>query len=154
MEMRIESLCCNVKDLDEAIAFFSDLFDTEFVNPTEIIEKNHIKVDNTIVKENIGLGSTAGRCVFAVSPIGIELFQAIPPVEKEGMRGIAFRVSDIEKAKEKLQNKGIRMLQYETIGGFKGATFLADDLHGIRLTLWEYEGVHHYWEALHQKPKK
>lgn len=158
MEMRIESLCWNVKDLDETIAFFSDLFDTEFVNPAEIIEKNHIKVDKTIVKENTKLDfydSTAeGR--FVLSPIGLELFQTIPPLKEEGIRGIAFRVSDIEAAKQKLQNKGIHMFQYETIGGFKGALFSPKDLHGIRLALWEYEGVpdHHYWEALHQKPKE
>lgn len=158
MEMRIESLCWNVKDLDKAVALFSDLFDTEFINPTEIIEKNHIKVDKIIVKENIGLDPyrNAAEARMAVSPIGLELLQTIPPLEKEGIRSIAFRVSDIETAKEKLQSKGIHMLWYETIGGFKGAVFAAADLHGIRLTLCEYEGVPdgYYWEAFHQKPKK
>ena len=155
---RIDHISVFVKDLDKAVAFFSDLFDTEFVDPTEIIEKNHIKVDKTIVKENADLDpfDSTAEAIMAVSPIGLELLQTIPPSEKEGIRAIGFRVSDIEAAKQKLQRKGVRILKYETIGGLKAVTFAPDDLHGIRLAFLEYEGVPdgYYWEAFHQKPKE
>ena len=93
---------------------------------------------------------------FAASPVGIELFQTIPPPEKEGIRSVAFRVDNIEEAKERFQEKGIRMVSHETIGGFKGAIFSADDLHGMRLILCEYhdESDHRYWEAYLQEQKK
>ena len=154
--MKIEQIIWNVEDLNEAVELFSDLFDTEFVNTTEIIEKNNIKVNKTVIKENESPNTIAKEVRFAASPVGIELFQTIPPPEKEGLRSVAFRVDDIEEAKERFQKKGIRMVSHEEIGGFKGVIFSADDLHGMRVILCEYHDVsdYHYWLAYLQEQMK
>jgi len=80
-----------------------------------------------------------GQSRDAMSPIGLEVLQTIPPVEREGVRAIAFKVSNLGEAKEEMKKKGVRHIKDIKIGGFREAVFHPDDVHGIRLCLYQYQ---------------
>ncbi|MFC1993618.1 VOC family protein, partial [Chloroflexota bacterium] len=69
----------------------------------------------------------------------MELIESDPPEEKEGLRALLFKVSDLEQAKAEMKKKGIRLAAEIKWGATKEAIYDARDLHGIRLGLVEYE---------------
>ena len=131
MKARFDRVTINVKNLEEAKAFFSNLLKTTFEDqPDGILEKIEI----------IPRPDSFVKFKFAISPIGIELFQPDPPPEKEGIRNITWRVHDIEDAKEEMREKGISHVFDMKCGGWKEAVYSEADMHGIRWVLNEYGG--------------
>ena len=135
---RLDLVAMDVKDLDEAARFFSDLFETTFENLDTLLAKDGRKSETTVT-EHADRAFEEAPIKLVISPLGIELLQTIPPLEGEGTRAIAFKVSDLEQAKAELKKKGVRLLKEIRAGGFKEAIFSPDDLHGMRLALFEYE---------------
>ena len=117
---KLELVTVNVKNLDEAVKLFSDILGTTFVNLERDVEKTKQK----IAVERTGL---------------MELIESSPPMEKEGVRSPVFKVPNVEQAKAEMKQKGIRLIKEIERSGFKEAIFSPDDLHGIRLSLIEYE---------------
>ena len=131
VRIKFDRVTINVKDLDEAMRFFSKLFDTTFEElPEEVTKRIEITPrPDSFVKFR-----------FAVSPIGIELFQPDPPPEKEGVRNVTWRVDNIEKAREEMGKKGIGHVLDMKCGKWEEAVYRADDMHGVRWVFNEYAG--------------
>jgi hypothetical protein len=70
--------------------------------------------------------------------MGLEVIQTIPPVEKERAYAIAFKVANLEEAKEEMKKKGLRHIKDFKRGGYREAIFHPDDFHGMKLCLCEY----------------
>ncbi|MFC1929668.1 VOC family protein [Chloroflexota bacterium] len=143
MKLKFERVTINVKNLEEAKRFFSDLLETPFVGKPaafyEKIDKGEIKYETDIPPD----APPTEKFTFknAVShDLGIELFEQDPPPPRFGVRNITWRVDDIEKAKEEMKKKGIRLLGARKCGHWKEAVFSADDMYGVRWVLNEYEG--------------
>ena len=135
---KIEPVAVNVKNLDEAVKLFSDILGTTFVDLSDV------KVEKTVTEhalpfEKVKSGK-GGNMRIAIDRTGfLALVESDPPMEKEGLRSIHFKVPDIEQAKAELKQKGIRLTADVKVGGMKEAIFSADDVHGVRLILNEYE---------------
>ncbi len=134
MKVKFDRVTINVKNLEKAKQFFSNLFETTFEDMPEPILRGDVKIEHNPPPDSF----TKRR--FAVSPIGIELFETDPPVEKEGVRNVMWRVDNLEKAKEEMKRKGIRHLFDARCGTWKEAIYSADDVHGVRWVLTEYKG--------------
>ncbi|MBA7657955.1 hypothetical protein ES703_65898 [subsurface metagenome] len=132
---KLESVGVNVKNLDEAVELFSDILDTTFVilGAAESKQKKTVTEHATHTLEGAKLRGAMDRRGF------LELLESTPPVEKEGLRNIRFKVPNIEEAKAEMQQKGIRLIADVKAGGSNLAIFNPEDLHGIRLVLTEYE---------------
>ena len=137
--MKVESLgaiTVNVKNLDEAIKRFSDVLGLKFVK----IEGPGPQ--KTVLDESYrALEETKTRIAFDEAGY-FELMESTPPVQKEGLRSIHFKVKDIEAAKKELAQKGMHLVTdvIDPPKGFKEAVFDTDDLYGVRLCLVEYKG--------------
>ena len=131
---RVDYVNINVKNLSEAERFFSELLGITF-NRIPFMVGGSTK----IITEYADRGFEETDQKVAVSPIGLELIETIPPLEKEGLRAINLKVSDIEQAKAEMERKGIRLLAEATIGSFKEAIYGPEGLHGVRVSLVEYE---------------
>ena len=131
---KIEPVGVNVKNLDEAVKLFSDILGTTFVNLSDAKGEKTVTehADPALDKTKLKLAADRRGLLLLV--------ESDPPLEKEGLRSIRFKVPDIEQAKAELKQKGIRHIADLKVGSIKGATFSADDLHGVRLVLVEYEG--------------
>lgn len=134
---RISAVAVDVKNLDEAVKLFSDLFGFAF----DKIPFNEIKKVKTLT-EHADRTYEEQKYEAAISPVGdpaldvgLELI-AMPPFQREGLRALGLKVSDLEQAKAEMKEKGIRLLADVVVGGVKEAIY---DLHGVRLALSEYE---------------
>jgi len=134
---KLDAITINVKDLDEAIRSLSNLFETTFYT-SDTLAENGVKAEVTIT-EHADPSTERVQSRDAMSPIGLEVLQTIPPVEREGVRAIAFKVSNLDEAKEEMKKKGVRHIKDIKIGGFREAVFHPDDVHGIRLCLYQYQ---------------
>jgi predicted enzyme related to lactoylglutathione lyase len=135
---KIDRVVIHVKDLAKAVGFFSDLFGTTFDEYADRIMRGEVKRERVLTEYADPSFEERGLKV-AHSPIGLELIEATPAVEKEGIRSIVLKVPDLEEAKAEMKKKGIRLLLQVKLGGLKEAIFHPDDLHGVRLCLAEYE---------------
>ena len=131
---KLQQVNIGVKNLDEAIKFFSDLFGTTF----ERVHPEEVGYQKTVA-EHADPALEGARFIAAISPIGLELLQSIPSVEKEGVRSFSFKVSNLEEAKVEMKERGVRLLADIKVGNLKEAIFSPDDLHGCRIVLLEYE---------------
>ncbi len=132
--INIGAVTINVKDLDEAIKRFSDVLGLTFVKlPGPGSSMKRIGTDQQ---------SERSKMKVAIDRTGyLELVESVPPVEKEGISNIHFRVSDIEQATEELTRKGLRLIAtVDDPVGFKEAVFAPDNMHGVPLLLVEYSG--------------
>ncbi len=130
---KVEYVCADVKNLDEAVKLFSDILGTTFVNLGEL------KLELTIPEQE-GRALPETKMKIAMDRKGfLELIEASPPVETEGVRRVFLKVPNLEEAKAEMKQKGIRLLAEIKVGNLKEALFSADDLHGIPLGLMEYE---------------
>jgi len=134
---KLDAITINVKDLDEAIRSLSNLFETTFYT-SDTLAENGVKAEVTITG-HADPSTERVQSRDAMSPIGLEVLQTIPPVEREGVRAIAFKVSNLGEAKEEMKKKGVRHIKDIKIGGFREAVFHPDDVHGIRLCLYQYQ---------------
>jgi hypothetical protein len=92
---KIETVVLNVKNVEKAVELYSELFDISFEPVHQYVLPGDIEV----------------RDSFCPS-FGLELIQQIrPPLDKEGVRAITIRVSNLEKAASKMKEKGIPLLR-------------------------------------------
>lgn len=127
---RIDHIHIAVRDMDKAVEFFSEIFETNFGDAVEVPEFN-----------------IQGK----LCPLGIELVASTSPdgavnqfIQRrgEGLYHIAFKVPDIEQAIVELQSRGLRMIGREQMGNLKEAQFHPKDSFGVMIELAEYEEVH------------
>ena len=130
---KLERVVIGVKNLDEALKFFSGVLNISF----DIIPMD------TEVKRTATTTKDEERKIYptklAISPLGLALVETDPPPEKEGLRSLLLKVSDLEQAKAKMESKGITKTAEATIGGQKEAIYNADDCHGVRVVLIDYD---------------
>jgi len=129
---KIEIITINVKDLEAAMKKFSDILGTTFHNFGELPIQKTTTEHSDEAYEQIRLKVAIDRRGF------MELIESIPPVEQEGMRGIHYKVPNLDEAKEEMRLKGYRMVADVKVGNLKEAIFDPDDVCGIRLYLTEY----------------
>jgi len=130
---------------ERLLKFFSDLLGITFDLRYDIIEgKKSIKLGDReiprekVTTEHVDVDFEQSTQRVAIGP-GLELIQAIPPLEKEGLRSFHLKVSDLEGAKAEMEAKGVRRLCDINYPHIKEAIFGPDDLHGARLCLLEYD---------------
>jgi len=135
---RMERVVIFVKDVEKAEEFFSDLLGISFERTPP---KDEIKPREKVYTKHADsfFQQSAQYNKVAISPVGLELIDTIPPVEKEGVRGFLLKVPNLEEAKAEMEEKGVRLLLSQRMGGIKEAIFHPDDLHGVRLVLVEYD---------------
>ena len=124
---RIEVIGLNVRNLDEAIDFFSDILGTTFIKPAPGRRTKKLTDHADPAFESAKLKIAIDRTGY------LELIESTPPLEDEGIRSFHVTVPDIEEAKAELKKKGIRLMADVSSSGFKEAIFHPDDLNGIRL---------------------
>ena len=131
---KMDLVAVDVDNLEEAMRFFSDILGVTFVNlgPPNI-QKATTEHTPSPTYETAKLKIAMDRRGF------LELIESDPPVGKEGLRNIHFKVPDIEKAKAEMEQKGARLIADIRIGGLKEAIFSPEDCHGIRFCLVEYD---------------
>ena len=127
---KIDRVVFAVKSVDEVAEFLEDILDIKFDDPVEAKDLN-IRV--------------------RYSSIGIQLNEPTSPesdVQKfldrrgEGFYCMAFKVSNIEEAKEELIGKGVRHIRDLQVGNLKESVFDPRDTHGVLLVLAEYPTCH------------
>ena len=144
---RLDLVVIDVKDIDEAVKFFSDLFETPF----EKLYAPGRKFRRTVISTNAEPVEEKPKHSMAMSPfpggLGLELIQDLglelsqdPASVKQGLRSLAFKVADLEQAKTEMKEKGIRLVYEVHIGDYKAVVFNADDTYGVRIGLTEYKG--------------
>lgn len=119
-----------VRDLDKAVAFFSDVLDTRFAGPM-------------VAPAPLNLATY-------MDPLGIELVADTVPdgmVTKtidrkgEGLTAICFKVPDLDKAVAELQAKGLKLVGTLDMGNIREAQFHPKDSYGVMIELCEYKAI-------------
>jgi len=127
---KIDHIAINVRNLEEATKFFSDLLDTEFSGPLIIEEMNSRSV---------------------LDPLGIELIESMTPdgivaqtIERrgEGLSLVSLKVPNLEEAIAEMERRGIRLVARIGSGTMKAAMFHPKDTYGVMIELIEYKEVH------------
>ncbi len=127
----VDHIHVGVKDLDKAVAFFSDLLGINFSE------------DITSDGEGDARGTVAN-----VRGVGLELVSGKTPdgwmsklLEKrgEGCYGISLKVSDIDEAIAELQARGLRIIRRTVVGNAIEAHIHPKDTYGIMIELCQYE---------------
>ena len=135
---KLELVAVDVKNRDQAVKLFSDLFGLTFTGYHELLDKG-VKAEYRLT-EHADRAYEGTKRKSSLDRTGIfEIVESDPPVEKEGLRAIHFKVADLEQAKAEMKEKGIRLTKEITVGGMKEVIFSPDDLHGIRLCFLEYD---------------
>jgi catechol 2,3-dioxygenase-like lactoylglutathione lyase family enzyme len=130
---RIDGVAINVKNLDEAVKLFSGVLGTTFVSLAGV------KAEKTVTEHADSTLDGTKLEIFVDRTGFLALVESDPPVEKEGVRSLRFKVPNIEQARAEMKQKGVRHTADAKVGSMKEAMFSADDLHGVRLILNEYE---------------
>lgn len=133
MNLKFDRITINVRNLEEAKKFFSSLLGTTFEDMPEEIAQKRVKIEITPPVEGLEFR-------FAISPIGIELFETHPPVAVEGIRNITWKVEDIQEARREMKEKGVGLVFHSQCGGWKESVYKAEDMYGVRWVLNEYQG--------------
>ncbi len=127
----IDHFHIGVKDLDAAVRFFSDLFDTAF---SEIITSD-------------GEGDAQGT-VCDLGGVGVELVSSLTSdgwmaklLEKrgEGCYGISFKVPSIDEARAELEARGLRVIRRTVVGKAIEAHIHPKDTYDTLIELCEYD---------------
>ena len=130
MKLKLERVTLNVRDLETAKEFFSQLLNTTFEDFPE----------NTTSLEIIPKPDNFIKFRAAISPMGIELFESFPKVEHEGIRNVTWRVDDMQEAQEEMKKRGIQHVYDIKWGRLKETIYSADDMYGVRWVLNEFPG--------------
>jgi len=133
MKLKLDRVTINVKNLEKAKEFFSDLLETTFEDMPEEMVDGSLKLEIIPQEKDF-------KFRFAVSPIGIELIETDPPVDVEGIRNVTWRVKNIEEARKEMERRGIGHVFDAQCGNWKEAVYRAEDMYGVRWVLNEYEG--------------
>ena len=129
---RNDGVAINVKNLDEAVKLFSGILETTFVSLADV------KVEKTVTEHADSTLDGTKQEIFVDRTGFLALVELDPPVEKEGVRSLRFKVPNIEQARAEMKQKGVRHTADAKVGSMKEAMFSTDDLHGVRLILNEY----------------
>ena len=135
---KIDRIALDVNNLDSAIRLFSNVFGTTFDTVHDKIEKGKVKQEKKITKY-ANKNFEESQIKVAISPMGLELIETVPPIGKEGVRSFHFKVSNLDEAMAEMERKGIRLIGEIKIGGLREAIYSPEDLHGARILLVEYE---------------
>jgi predicted enzyme related to lactoylglutathione lyase len=92
----IERVALQVKNLDDAIALFSELLGTSFQ------------------RHDVQIGDSSLRLAF--SELGIELLQEVPPSDHETLRSFHLRVEDIKEVHAAIAAAGGEVLAEFSVG--------------------------------------
>ena len=123
---RLDFVTIFVKDLPEAMKFFSELFETGFT------ETWSTEMDTRETIDSLGVNLVAPLTSDGVSA------QAMAK-RGEGLVSVGFKVPNLDEAIAELKSRGIRLLQREKIGAVDAATFHPKDTYGAMLILVEYK---------------
>lgn len=127
---RFDRVVIVVKDIEESMKFFSDVFG--------------IKFDEVGGSEIMGV-----KAVY--SEVGIELMSPTTdqgPIAQflqkrgEGLYALAFKVPNLKEAVEEVEAKGVRSLGTLDMGAMKEGMFHPKDAHGTLIILTEYQSRH------------
>lgn len=66
----------------------------------------------------------------SISPEGLELIETSPPCAEEGIRSYHLKVSDLNEAMARMEEKGVHKLTVFTFGNMREAVYSAEDLYG------------------------
>ena len=128
---KIEVFGIDVKNLEKAMTFFSEVFNIEFQH-FRLVQASAVDAQDA---KQPDLSATR----IAIDKSGFfELIETQPAPEREGNRNIHFKVSDIGEAKAELQRRGVRVVADHRVGGLREVILHPDDVFGIRLCLIEY----------------
>ena len=126
----IDRIVVAVKDLDKARDMLSDLMDIDF--------------DEPLVEEEYNM-----RAVY--SHFGLELVESTAPgsvidqyvqAKGEGIFRLVIKVTDMDEAIKKFEEKGVRAVGELNFGGVREVAFHPKDAHGIQIVLAEYKARH------------
>ena len=124
---KIDHVSITVKDLNKARKLFSELFETDFLEPWPI--------ESVDIMESI-------------DPLGIDLCAPLKPdgltakvlaQRGEGITMMSFKVQNLGEAMAEMKAHGIRQLFSGTIGRANWAIFDPRDLFGVMIELIEYK---------------
>jgi catechol 2,3-dioxygenase-like lactoylglutathione lyase family enzyme len=120
--MGIGQVAINVDDLDAAVRDYTEIFGMQFT----VVEVPEI---------NVRAAVSDGGIVFA-EPLDKTKEQPVSKYHNGALAAIEVRVSDLEEAKRRLEEKGIEPIYYmDTQGGL--IEYYMKQFHGIPLTIFE-----------------
>ena len=128
---RIDHVHIYVKDLTEAMRFFSELMGTQFVGPIHFS-------DHAIAFDNAGLELLAATKT--ETPKHMQKDSKSTPVQEGGF-SIGLKVPNLDEAIAELEAKGIMCVHKVEEDGIKAAQFSPDNTYGVWLELVEYDTV-------------
>ena len=123
---RIDFVTFFVKDLDKAVKFFGELFETQFIAPYST------SVDTKETIDSLGINLTAPLTQDGLSA-------RIMATRGEGLATIVFKVANLDEAIAELESRGVRLLGREKIGSAEYAVFHPKDTFGAMLSVVEYK---------------
>jgi methylmalonyl-CoA/ethylmalonyl-CoA epimerase len=127
---RIDHIHVFVKNLEEAMQFFTDILGTKFIGPLDRRPQRQLR----LAFDTLGIE--------LVSPMSME--EPWGPVmerEGEGVFAIGLKVTDIEEAIIELEAKGIKLDRRAEFPGLKVAIFCPENAYGVRFELVEYAEI-------------
>lgn len=127
---KIDHFHIYVRDLDKAVAFFTDVLGTRFAGPMDAPAPLNLRT--------------------YMDPLGIEIVADSVPdglVTKtidrkgEGLTAICFKVPNIDEAIAELQAKGLKLVGTLDMGNLREAQFHPKDSYGVMIELCEYKAT-------------
>lgn len=100
--MKIDHICFAVRDLNEGIAYWSDIFG--YKQMTEIVENTRQKVKVTFMRKNDSI------TVKLIEPLNDNQSLLNFVHNGGGFHHICFKCSDLEKKIDELKGKGLKLL--------------------------------------------
>ena len=140
---RLDHVHIYVKDIDKAIAFFSEVLETKF-------------------SDFIVMAEEGSKLKATLEPLGLEIIQPTSPdspvarsIERhgEGLAAISLKVPDIEQATAELEARGLKVVGRMKLGGLKEVQFHPKDAFGVMIELAEYEDEHGTVQAMRIKKR-
>jgi len=124
---RLDVTTIYVKDLDKAMKFFSDLFETEFLEPWPTMMDTRETVDR---RWGINLATP-------LTPDGVS--SKVMASKGEGLITTGFKVPNLDEAVAEMKSRGIKLVAREKIGAGEYACFHPSDTFGAMILLVEYK---------------
>jgi len=123
---RIDFVTFFVKDLDKATKFFSELFETQFIEPYPTA------VDTQETLDCLGINLAT-----PLTPDGPSA--KVMATRGEGLFSVGFKVPDLDQAITEIESRGVRLVGREKIGSAEYAVFHPKDTFGAMLSVIEYK---------------
>ena len=126
----LDRIIIAVKSLDESKTFFEDLLDVKF--------------DIVGASEELQIrGAYSASKLELIEPYGEDSFLTkYLEMNGEGIMGIVVKVTDIEAAAKKFEEKGLQKIMDFWAGNMREIGFNAKDSHGVQIVLAEYPEKH------------